>query len=62
VASSSTHAQLDFTLKSTGLCDRFEGRTFSIDDVKHGTPEPDLISFAEQQIGVEPALCVVVDS
>ena len=41
VASSGTHKRMRFTLGTTGLYDRFDGRIFSVDEVAHGKPAPD---------------------
>lgn len=61
VASSGTHEKMAFTLGTTGLAPRFEGRIFSATQVAHGKPAPDLFLFAASQMGVDPAACVVVE-
>ncbi len=61
IASSGTHAHLRYTLRLTGLYDRFEGRIFSAEDVAHGKPAPDLFLHAAQQMSATPAACVVVE-
>jgi beta-phosphoglucomutase-like phosphatase (HAD superfamily) len=42
VASSGSHEKMRFTLGITGLLARFEERIFSVDEVEHGKPEPDI--------------------
>ena len=61
VASSGTHERIEFALKTTGLYPRFAGRIFSAEDVKRGKPFPDLFLYAAEQVGADPAACVVVE-
>jgi HAD superfamily hydrolase (TIGR01509 family) len=61
VASSGTHDKLRYTLRRTGLYERFEGRIFSGTEVANGKPAPDLFLHAAARLGVEPAACVVVE-
>jgi len=61
VASSGSQAKMRFTLGLTGLYDRFEGRIFSVDEVEHGKPAPDLFLLAARTIGVPPGGCAVVE-
>ncbi len=61
VASSATHAHLQYTLGLTGLYERFAGRIFSADEVARGKPAPDLFLHAAGQMGADPAGCVVVE-
>jgi HAD superfamily hydrolase (TIGR01509 family) len=61
VASSGTHEKMRFTLGLTGLYARFEGRIFSVDEVAHGKPAPDLFLHAAAKMSVPPADCVVVE-
>jgi HAD superfamily hydrolase (TIGR01509 family) len=61
VASSGTHEKMRRTLGATGLYERFEGRIFSATEVEHGKPSPDLFLHAARRIGVDPAVCVVVE-
>jgi HAD superfamily hydrolase (TIGR01509 family) len=61
VASSGTHEKMRRTLGATGLYERFEGRIFSATEVEHGKPAPDLFLYAAKRIGVDPAVCVVVE-
>jgi|ERR1700722_141082 len=61
VASSSSHAMLDFKLGLTGLSDRFLGRIFSADDVAHGKPDPAVFLYAASSMHVEPGRCAVIE-
>ncbi len=61
VASSGTHEKMRHTLGLVGLYERFEGRIFSSSDVANGKPAPDLFLHVAERMGVEPALCAVVE-
>jgi HAD superfamily hydrolase (TIGR01509 family) len=61
VASSGSHHKMRFTLGRTGLFDRFEGRIFSVDEVAHGKPAPDIFLFAAEKMGVNPRRCAVIE-
>lgn len=61
VASSGTHDKMRLTLGRTGLHDRFDGRIFSATEVERGKPAPDLFLHAARRMGVDPAVCVVVE-
>jgi HAD superfamily hydrolase (TIGR01509 family) len=61
LASSGTHRRIRTALTTVGLWDRFEGRTFSSEDVEHGKPAPDLFLHAASSMGVKPDDCVVVE-
>jgi len=61
VASSGSHDKMRFTLGKTGLIDRFDGRIFSVDQVAHGKPAPDIFLFAAAQMGASPDRCAVVE-
>ena len=61
VASSGSHDKMRFTLGKTGLFDRFDGRIFSVDQVAHGKPAPDVFLFAAEQMGAAPGRCAVVE-
>ena len=61
VASSGDHEKMNTTLGITGLLPRFTGRIFSVTQVAHGKPAPDVYLFAARQLGVAPAACVVVE-
>ncbi len=61
VASSGSHEKMRFTLGKTGLFDRFDGRIFSVDQVAHGKPAPDIFLFAAENMGAAPDRCAVVE-
>jgi HAD superfamily hydrolase (TIGR01509 family) len=61
VASSGTHEKINFSLGVTGLAARFHGRIFSVEDVEHGKPAPDLFLYAAEQMGRDPSACAVVE-
>jgi HAD superfamily hydrolase (TIGR01509 family) len=61
VASSSSHAMLDFKLALTGLAERFAGRVYSADDVAHGKPDPAVFLFAAASMGAAPKRCAVIE-
>lgn len=61
VASSGDHAKLRFTLGHTGLWPRFAGRIFSVVDVPHAKPAPDVYLHAARSLAVAPARCVVIE-
>jgi HAD superfamily hydrolase (TIGR01509 family) len=61
VASSGSHEKMRFTLGLTGLLERFEGRIFSVDDVDHGKPAPDIFVHAAATMGIPPTRCAVVE-
>ncbi|HEU4701540.1 MAG TPA: HAD family phosphatase [Conexibacter sp.] len=62
VASSGDHERIRRGLRAAGLLDRFPDETiFSVDDVAHGKPAPDLFLHAARQLGFDPAATVVVE-
>jgi HAD superfamily hydrolase (TIGR01509 family) len=61
VASSGTHQHLRYTLRLTGLYERFAGRIFSAEDVANGKPAPDLFLHAAASMSARPGACVVVE-
>jgi HAD superfamily hydrolase (TIGR01509 family) len=61
VASSGSHDKLAFTLRHTGLYDRFEGRIISGYEVANAKPAPDLFLHAAARMGVDPGACAVVE-
>jgi HAD superfamily hydrolase (TIGR01509 family) len=61
VASSGEHARIRHTLRVTGLLERFDGRIFSVEDVEHGKPAPDLFLYAAESMGFDRARCAVVE-
>ncbi|MEV7726859.1 HAD family hydrolase [Streptomyces sp. NPDC087917] len=61
IASSGSHDKMRHTLGRVGLYERFEGRIFSAHEVERGKPAPDLFLHAARSMGVDPALCAVVE-
>lgn len=61
LATNSTRARLDVTLGTSGLADLFKGRTFCLDDVRHGKPAPDMFLLAAKTMGAAPANCLAID-
>lgn len=61
VASSGSPDKMRGTLAKTGLWDMFEGRIFSVSEVAHGKPAPDLFLHAASTMGFHPSRCVVVE-
>ncbi|WP_321392713.1 HAD family hydrolase [Emcibacter sp.] len=61
VASSGDFAKMEVTLGLTGLKEDFDGRIFSSSQVSRGKPWPDLYLFAAERMGIDPALCLVVE-
>jgi HAD superfamily hydrolase (TIGR01509 family) len=61
VASSGSHDKMRFTLGKTGLLDRFDGQIFSVDQVAHAKPAPDIFVFAAEQMGAAKGRCAVVE-
>ncbi|NLG77655.1 MAG: HAD family hydrolase [Xanthomonadaceae bacterium] len=61
VASSGEIEKMRFTLGLTGLLPRFDGRLFSVTQVEHGKPAPDIYLYAAKQMGAQPSRCVVVE-
>jgi HAD superfamily hydrolase (TIGR01509 family) len=60
VASSSTRAWIDATLRSIGLSDAFAARAAG-DDVAHGKPAPDIYLLAAERLGVSPEDCLAIE-
>jgi len=61
VASSTGTARLTRCLEATGLARYFDGKIYSAALVEHGKPAPDLFLYAAQQMGAEPATCLVLE-
>jgi HAD superfamily hydrolase (TIGR01509 family) len=61
IASGGSHEKMRYTLRLTGLYDRFAGRIFSASEVTRGKPAPDLFLYAAERMGVDPAACAVVE-
>lgn len=61
VASSGTHDKMQLTLGLTGLLPKFQGRMFSVTEVAHPKPLPDVFLHAAKQLGVSPSACAVIE-
>ncbi len=61
VASSGDHLKMRTTLGITGLLPRFEGRMFSVTEVRRGKPFPDVFLLAAERLGVASAECAVIE-
>jgi HAD superfamily hydrolase (TIGR01509 family) len=61
VASSGEPAKIRLTLHQTSLLSRFEGKIFSVVEVAHPKPAPDVFLHAAATMGVSPDLCAVVE-
>ncbi len=61
VASSGSHDKIRYSLQLTGLLDRFVDRIFSVEDVEHGKPAPDVFLYAARQMGVPKTRCAVIE-
>jgi HAD superfamily hydrolase (TIGR01509 family) len=61
VASSGDHGKMRATLGITGLLPRFEGRLFSVTEVAHGKPAPDVFLYAAKKLGAVPERCIVIE-
>jgi HAD superfamily hydrolase (TIGR01509 family) len=61
VASNGPRHKIELTLGLTGLLPLFQGRVFSAYDVGSWKPDPGLFLYAANEMGAEPAQCVVVE-
>ncbi len=62
VASSGDHERIRHGLRAAGLLDRFpDDAIFSVEDVVHGKPAPDLFLHAAARMGFDSATTVVVE-
>ena len=61
VASSGAFEKMDVTLGLTELRDFFGRRIYNTSQVERGKPYPDLFLYAADQMGVEPARCLVIE-
>jgi len=61
VASSGTHEKMQTTLGITGLLPQFRGKMYSVTEVAHSKPFPDVFLHAARQQGVLPADCAVIE-
>lgn len=60
-ASSGDFSKMCTTLGKTGLLPRFEGRMFSVSQVRAPKPAPDIFLFAAQTMGTAPEHCLVIE-
>lgn len=61
IATGGSIRRMGETLRISGLARYFEGTAFSADQVIHGKPAPDLFLLAAEELGVDPASCVVME-
>ena len=61
VATSSSPARVDHSLKLTGLERYFGKNVFTVSQVKNGKPAPDLFLFAAVQMGMSPSDCLIIE-
>ena len=61
VASNGEFNKMLWTLTKTQLLSFFEGRMFSVEDVSHGKPHPDLFLYAAQRMGVPAKQSIVIE-
>ncbi|SNY92949.1 haloacid dehalogenase superfamily, subfamily IA, variant 3 with third motif having DD or ED [Cohaesibacter sp. ES.047] len=61
IASGGSPDRIVRSLNASGLMGRFEGRTYSGEEVERGKPAPDLFLYAARKLGLEPSTCVVVE-
>lgn len=61
IASGSSSARLEHTLKITQLFDFFKDHIYSAEMVKNGKPAPDVFLYAADKLGVNPADCLVIE-
>jgi HAD superfamily hydrolase (TIGR01509 family) len=61
VASNSGRERVELSLASTGLKPYFEDRIFTVDDVEHGKPAPDIYLLAAKTLNANPATTLVIE-
>lgn len=61
VASNSRAFSLERKLTFTGLLRHFDPHLYSLDDVSHGKPAPDMFLLAAERLGAAPAECLVIE-
>jgi HAD superfamily hydrolase (TIGR01509 family) len=61
VASSSSHRSIRRSLELTGLGHHFGDDIYSVEDVTHGKPAPDVFLHAAARMGFDPSVCAVVE-
>jgi HAD superfamily hydrolase (TIGR01509 family) len=60
IGSSGPRANLELTVRSCGLDDRF-ATIVSVEDIRRGKPDPEVFLIAASRVGVEPARAVVFE-
>lgn len=61
IASGSEYDRLEFTLKLTGLYNRFSDCLYSASLVERGKPHPDIFLYTAEKLGVSPHDCLVIE-
>jgi len=61
IASSSSPERLALSLEVLKMTSLFAGRVFSASNVARGKPHPDIFLHAAEQLGVQPADCIVIE-
>ncbi len=61
VATSSSPARVQNSLKITGMTHYFGNNIFTSSQVKHGKPAPDLFLFAAAEMKMAPADCLIIE-
>jgi beta-phosphoglucomutase-like phosphatase (HAD superfamily) len=61
VATSSSPARVEHSLKLTGLERYFGKNVFTASQVKNGKPAPDLFLFAAAEMGMSPSDCLIIE-
>lgn len=61
VASSGSQEKMRMTLGITGLLSRFENKMFSVHQVAHSKPAPDVFLSAASTMGFPPTACAVIE-
>ncbi|OSQ37496.1 hydrolase [Thalassospira mesophila] len=61
ISSSSSVQRLETTMRITGLGHWFDGHIYSADFVRNGKPAPDLFLYAANDMGYDPAGCLVIE-
>jgi HAD superfamily hydrolase (TIGR01509 family) len=61
VATSSSRMRAERSLQIVGLAGLVGERLFTAGEVQHGKPAPDLFLHAAEELGAEPARCLVIE-
>lgn len=61
VATSSSPERVTHSLKMVGLAQYFDTNVFTASLVEHGKPAPDLFLYAAENMGIDPAKCLVIE-